>query len=1222
MKNAGSRWLLAGACSVTVLAATLAGMPDQARAMASQQSSLATGQQVTLSQAFGSVTVNTGTGSLTNLFLRNPDGSLPAQSLTGTNSIGTSVADALGRQYESALGAPASVTVGRDSQTGAVTSVKLDGIPLTASQLLGSTTVGRSPNSVAFAPDGQTAYVTNFGSGSITAVPVNVVPYNASPTADWIWNTPNSGSSAAAGTIYLRKTFTTPQGVTQASLRINTDNSYVAYVNGNQVTSGNDWTTSQYADITNDLNPVGQPNVIAVAATNAGVSPAGMIAAIQFDGTSPQQLVTDTSWKAWPSSAASSPVSSTPPASNWNTVGYDDSAWEDAFLTGPYGTAPWNTLSDAGAAITVGGSPSGIVVAPNGDLLVDNYSENELQEVNPSSRSIVKTIPVGVHPQWPALTPDGKTLLVPNAGSDSVTAVDITTGTVEATIPVGSAPIDIAIPPGGSRAYVTNLSSNSVTPIDLATLEPLPDISVGSGPIAAAATPDGQNIVISLSTAGAVVLLNVATGQVSAPINVGGNPYAIAISPDGSTAYVNDSPGEVVPIRLATRTVLPALPAGAFPNGNAISPNGKYLLSADYSGSTVSRYDLQQVPPSPVTEDWALTTTHDGGALQWTITQHWQRDFAGSADDDPTLPFAPGITSTVWYNPADMYTPNPDKPPFRAGQSTDHSETLGSTGQGPASGGSIPADTWAVYKLWSRYHLASDLRLGVSGGYLTRSASQYGYVSDAGASFEPGQAFTAGAGTARSLTLTLAAPDKYSSGYQLDASIPDAATLSSLQDFYQSLLNGGTVAGQTAYLFGNEVAGYITGYEALPDGTALNVGMPTEPPASSDGYPADAAFRNYLEAMLGSVNSNGQLIFGLSSGSHYQDTALWALLGLYQYTIHTGNLALYRSYQPVIARMLSFWTNKIQSNGLVLSSSSDGNYYDAINFGSTYYSTYINAFVYEVLENMADLEHGLSEQDAAVGLDTQAQQEATTAQGYASTAAGIKNALNTVMWTPGSPNGPMYADWIDNDNGQHVYSFMDAAQYPAIVFGIADHTQATEILSTADARLAQLPSLDGYTGMGTPNVLWPLPAYANSNKYAFGDYMNGGMFLYSTYYEVMARAMSGDTAGAYARLSAFAQGFMNNSWWGTNWAHPSGAVDNSNGNEPYLQDMLLTASSLTQGILGIRGTWDALSVTPALPSGWESAQTSILYRGSPYCVTISNGTAATTHGACHAGAGS
>lgn len=1055
--SAGRRWsLLAGASSVTVLAVALAGMSAQApRASAGAQPTQPTqptGQQVTLAQKFGTVTVNTGTGSITNLALRNPDGSLPAQSLTGANSIiGSSVTDTTGQAYESGVGAPAHVTVGRD-QAGAVTSIHLDGIPLTAAPTAQPITVGPHPNSVAFSPDGHTAYVTNNSNGTVS--PVN----------------------AATGT--------------------------------------------------------------------------------------------------------------------------------------------------AGTPISVGGNPTGIVVAPNGDLFVVNNSGQRLLEVDPSSGSIVKTIAVGRNPQWPAITPDGRTVLVPNAGANSVTAVDIGTGTVRATIPVGASPTDIAIPPGGDHAYVTDLSANSVTPINLATLQPLAAIPVGPGPIAAAATPDGQNIAISLNKAKAVVLLNVATGQVSAPIQIAGSPDGIAISPDG-TAYVNEKPGWVVPIQLATRTVLPSLPASIFAQGNAVSPDGRYLLTAEFDTGTVIRYDLKPpAAPSPVAEDWALTTTHDGQALQWTITQHWQRGFAGSADADPSIPFNPGIASTVWYNPAHIYSPAPDRAPFTNAQSTDHSQTLNSTGQGPADTGALSSGTWAVYKLWSPYHLGSDLRLGVRGGYLTRYASQYGYVSEAGASFQPGKVFTVPAGTTRSLTLTLAPADRHSTGYQLAASIPDTTTLNSLRDFYQSLLNGGTVSGQTAYLFGNEVAGYLTGYEALPDGTALNVGLPSQRPTSSDSYSTDAAFRNYLAAMLQSVGSNGQLYFGLSARGRYQDTALWALLGMYQYIIHTGDLALYRNYQPTIARMLSFWTNKIQSNGLVLSGGSDGNYYDAINFGSTYYSTYINAFVYEVLKNMADLEHALSEQDATAGQAARAQQEGATAQDYATTAAGIKDALNAVMWAPDSPNGPMYADWIDNDNGQHVYSFMDAAQYPAIVFGIADHAQAMQILSTADRGIARLPSLDGYSGMGTPNVLWPIPANANTNKYAFGVYMNGGMFLFSTYYEILARAMTGDTAGAYTRLKGFAQGFLDNSWWGTNWAQPSGAVGTTNASEPYLQDMLLTAASLTQGILGVRGTWDGLSVTPAMPSDWKSAQTSIIYRGTPYCVSISNGTATKTHGACSAGGGS
>jgi hypothetical protein len=198
-----------------------------------------------------------------------------------------------------------------------------------------------------------------------TTITAGQLPYGGSPTADWIWNTPGSAGStaAAAGTIYLRKTFTTPSGVTIALLRMNVDNSETVYVNGVQVATGNNWEISQNADITKDLNPAGQQNVIAVAATNAGASPnaAGVIAAVAINGSSPERIVTDTSWKAWPAANASSPVSSTPPASNWNTAGYDDSSWENAYSAGAYGVSPWNTTPDAstlsmavGDQVTVG----------------------------------------------------------------------------------------------------------------------------------------------------------------------------------------------------------------------------------------------------------------------------------------------------------------------------------------------------------------------------------------------------------------------------------------------------------------------------------------------------------------------------------------------------------------------------------------------------------------------------------------------------------------------------------------------------------------------------------------------------------------------------------------------------------------------------------------------------------------------------------------------------
>jgi hypothetical protein len=203
------------------------------------------------------------------------------------------------------------------------------------------------------------------------------VPFTNSPVADWIWNTSGSDQAAATGTIYLRRTFTTPAGVTQAWMRMNADDAQDSFVNGHLASSssGTDsWKVSQNVNITKDLAPAGQTNVIAVAATNSG-SPAGLIAAVQIDGSNPQRIVTDTTWKAWPASTANPNVSDTPPAGDWTTVGFDDSSWENAFSAGAYGISPWNTTPDASGAaptqLALAPGASGTIAAPAGATNVE-----------------------------------------------------------------------------------------------------------------------------------------------------------------------------------------------------------------------------------------------------------------------------------------------------------------------------------------------------------------------------------------------------------------------------------------------------------------------------------------------------------------------------------------------------------------------------------------------------------------------------------------------------------------------------------------------------------------------------------------------------------------------------------------------------------------------------------------------------------------------------------
>jgi hypothetical protein len=123
--------------------------------------------------------------------------------------------------------------------------------------------------------------------------------------------------------------------------------------------------------------------------------------------------------------------------------------------------------------------------------------------------------------------------------------------------------------------------------------------------------------------------------------------------------------------------------------------------------------------------------------------------------------------------------------------------------------------------------------------------------------------------------------------------------------------------------------------------------------------------------------------------------------------------------------------------------------------------------------------------------------------------------------------------------------------------------------------------------------------------------MNGGSLLAETYWEVVARAKTGDAAGAYQRLRRFVEKWGTGGWFGRNGALINGEVGGGNG-EVYLADLVVTSASLVNGILGIHPTWDKLEVEPCLPSGWDSATATVVYKGVRHTVAIRNGQATVT----------
>ena len=81
---------------------------------------------------------------------------------------------------------------------------------------------------------------------------------------------------------------------------------------------------------------------------------------------------------------------------------------------------------------------------------------------------VTETITVGTSPDGVAVSPDGTTAYVTNIGSNNVSVINTTTNTVTSTITgLGNGPYGVAFSPDGTKAYVTNFVDGTVSVIEL-----------------------------------------------------------------------------------------------------------------------------------------------------------------------------------------------------------------------------------------------------------------------------------------------------------------------------------------------------------------------------------------------------------------------------------------------------------------------------------------------------------------------------------------------------------------------------------------------------------------------------------------------------------------------------------------------------------------------------------------------------------------------------------
>jgi len=254
-----------------------------------------------------------------------------------------------------------------------------------------------------------------------------------------------------------------------------------------------------------------------------------------------------------------------------------------------------------------------IAITPDGSAAFYTFGTGSVGRFDTSTNNHTATLTVGSTPAGIAVTPNGAFIYVANTGNSTVSVIPNTPNAVlpampfnpitTISLPEGSAPSSIAITPDGKLAYVVNENGtfsvistalNTVTTTGSLPATPLDQIAI---------TSDGSQAYVADSEIGEVdVIITASNMLLATPISTGPNssPFGVAASgsqtktlgPPGTTTIftfntdtykitgVTDTGGEQVTVEAFL------VPASQFPTLTGF-PNEKCIPYGDYSSGGV-----------------------------------------------------------------------------------------------------------------------------------------------------------------------------------------------------------------------------------------------------------------------------------------------------------------------------------------------------------------------------------------------------------------------------------------------------------------------------------------------------------------------------------------------------------------------------------------------------------------------------------------------------------
>jgi DNA-binding beta-propeller fold protein YncE len=204
-------------------------------------------------------------------------------------------------------------------------------------------------------------------------------------------------------------------------------------------------------------------------------------------------------------------------------------------------------------------------------------------------------LPVGGIPTGAAISPDGSLLLVSNQSDWTVSLLSTSGSGTITRFTTAASPLRVLFSPDGSRGYATTGAGDLVV-IDIASRQLFASLSTGLGPVNGIAfSPDGLSLYLS-STSGDIVRVDPRTNTVVTRFLLAGQLQEVVPASEGDALYVADEVGGIAVLSLVTGTVTRLPVQNAF--GLALSPDHSKIWATQPFRATLTI--LERTTGTPV----------------------------------------------------------------------------------------------------------------------------------------------------------------------------------------------------------------------------------------------------------------------------------------------------------------------------------------------------------------------------------------------------------------------------------------------------------------------------------------------------------------------------------------------------------------------------------------------------------------------------------------------